>query len=177
MTRVSRVVKPIKTSKLAQDIIWQGRPSIVLAYPKLSWFFLATFLLIWLLLAGKEITLLIKIAYSLFAIPSLLLFSAEVIKLKATIYTLTRSRLLVKSGILKRITDELELFRVRDFRLEEPIALMPFRLGNLILVTSDRTTPVITLKAIPELKKLHEVLRESVMQCWNIRGVREIDAG
>lgn len=177
MTNTSQIINAAKPSRLPKEVIWQGRPSLVLAYPKLGLFFISTIALIWYLLSDfQPHSLVYKVYFVLVAI-SLTRFCIESIKLKTIVYTLTESRLLVKSGILKRITDEVELFRVRDFRLEEPLALRPFKLGNLIVVTSDRTTPIVTLKAIPELNKLHEVLREHVKQCWFVRGVREIDAG
>lgn len=154
-----------------------GKPSLVLAYPKLIWLFVSTILLIWYELSFDKTHTYIYYLYLLIAGYSFLAWGIKALQLKATVYTLKKDRLLVKRGILRRVTDELELFRVRDFQLDEPIALRLFSLGNLVLVTSDRTTPFIRLDAIPELSKLHEYLRNLVRSCWDERGVREIDAG
>lgn len=166
-----------KLSKLPQDVLWMGKPSLVLAYPKLIWVFISTIFLIWYELNYDKTHTYTYYLYFLVASYSFLTWGIKVLQLKTTVYTLKKDRLLIKRGILRRVTDELELFRVRDFQLDEPIALRLFSLGNIALVTSDRTTPLIRLNAIPEINKLHEHLRSLVRSCWDERGVREIDAG
>lgn len=166
-----------KVRKLPQDVLWMGKPSLILAYPKLIWVFVTTLLLIWYELSYDKTHIYTYYLYFLVAGYSFIVWGVKVLQLKTTVYTLKRDRLLIKRGILRRVTDELELFRVRDFQLDEPIALRIFSLGNLVLVTSDRTTPYLRLDAIPELSKLHEYLRNLVRECWDDRGVREIDAG
>lgn len=166
-----------KISKLPHGVLWVGKPSLILAYPKLIWAFVATILLIWYELSFDKTNIYIYYLYFLINGYSFLTWGVKVLQLKTTVYTLKKDRLLIKRGILRRVTDELELFRVRDFQLDEPIALRLFSLGNIALVTSDRTTPLIRLNAIPEINKLHEHLRNLVRSCWDERGVREIDAG
>lgn len=166
-----------KISKIPHDVLWMGKPSLVLAYSKLVWLFVSTLLLIWYELSYDKTHVYIYYFYFLVVTYSFFVWGIKVLQLKTTIYTLKRDRLLIKRGILRRVTDELELFRVRDFQLDEPIALRLFSLGNIALVTSDRTTSVIRLEAIREINKLHEYLRNLVRSCWDERGVREIDAG
>lgn len=166
-----------KIDKLPHGALWIGRPSLILSYSKLIWAFVATLLLIWYEFNFDKTHIYIYYLYFIIAGYSFIAWGIKVLQLKTTVYTLKKDRLLIKRGILRRITDELELFRVRDFQLDEPIALRLFSLGNLVLVTSDRTTPYLRLDAIPELSKLHEYLRNLVRECWDDRGVREIDAG
>ncbi len=77
--------------------------------------------------------------------------------------------------MLNRKTDELELYRVRDYQLVEPFFLRLFSLGNVVLRTSDRSNPVVTIKAVENGEELREKLRQYVEECRTHKGVREFD--
>ncbi|HAX09962.1 MAG TPA: hypothetical protein DCX68_07935 [Marinobacter hydrocarbonoclasticus] len=97
------------------------------------------------------------------------------LEVKYTKYELTTQRLRTRYGVLNRKTNELELYRVRDYQLEEPFFLRLFSLGNVILRTSDRTSPVVTIRAIENGEELREKLRQYVEECRTHKGVREFD--
>jgi len=63
-------------------------------------------------------------------------------------YELTPQRLRERTGILNRRTEELELYRVKDIAIEQPLAQRLFRRGRIVLQTSDRSTPVIVVNCI-----------------------------
>ena len=67
-----------------------------------------------------------------------------------TKYEFTSQRIRTRKGILNKTTNELELYRVRDYRLEQPFFLRLFSLSNLIIETSDQSNPTLILRAIPE---------------------------
>jgi len=90
-------------------------------------------------------------------------------------YTLTDQRLRYASGVFNRVTDEMELYRVKDLLLEEPFKLRIFGLGNVNLKTSDRTTPELTILAIREAPMVRDTIRQYVEQRRDTKGVREID--
>jgi uncharacterized membrane protein YdbT with pleckstrin-like domain len=94
---------------------------------------------------------------------------------KFTQYELTSERLKIRSGVINRNLDELELYRVRDYKLDQPLSLRVFSLGNIILTTSDKTTPVIILRAIRNAEGVREELRTHVEACRTAKRVREID--
>jgi uncharacterized membrane protein YdbT with pleckstrin-like domain len=94
---------------------------------------------------------------------------------KNTKYELTTERLRMRHGVLNKKTDELELYRVRDYKLDQPFFLRIFSLGNIILQTSDKSHPHIVLEAIPNGEDLREQLRTYVEACRTRKGVRELD--
>ncbi|GAC18178.1 PH domain-containing protein [Paraglaciecola arctica] len=94
---------------------------------------------------------------------------------KNTKYELTTERIRTRHGILNKETDELELYRVRDYKLEQPFFLRMFSLGNIILETSDRSHPTIVIKAISNGEELREKLRTHVEACRTKKNVREVD--
>ena len=94
-----------------------------------------------------------------------------------TVYTLTDQRLSIRRGVFNRVTEDLELYRVRDTRLEQTFFERMFGLGEVILFTSDASTPEIHL---PWLKNA-ETLRESVRRLSEARRdakrVRTLESG
>ena len=92
-----------------------------------------------------------------------------------TIYELTSERLRTTTGMLTKRTEQLELYRVKDYSLVQPFRYRVFGVGNIVLVTSDRTTPHVVLEAIPNAAAVHEHIRTYVEQCRRARGVREVD--
>jgi membrane protein YdbS with pleckstrin-like domain len=96
---------------------------------------------------------------------------------RTTLYELTTQRLKVTRGILNRRLDELELFRVKDYVMDQPLFLRLAGLGNITLVTSDATTHRIILRAIADVQAVRETLRTAVQSERDRKRVREIDVG
>jgi uncharacterized membrane protein YdbT with pleckstrin-like domain len=94
---------------------------------------------------------------------------------KSTKYELTSQRLRITAGILDRKVDELELFRVRDYSMEQPILLRMVGLGNLTLITSDATTPTVVMRAIHGVEGVREKLRTAVQNERDRKRVRQMD--
>ena len=94
---------------------------------------------------------------------------------KCTSYELTTQRLKIATGVLNRKLDELELFRVKDYAMDQPLFLRMVGLGNLTLVTSDASTPTVALRAIANVEEVREKLRTAVQAERDRKRVREMD--
>lgn len=132
--------------------LWRGTPSQLV---NLGWYIL------WLLLFWLVIPLFI------------LLWQWLVIR--NTIYELTTERLKLRRGVLNKELDEVELYRVRDYKLERPFFMRIFGLGHILLQTSDRSHPSVRLRAVRDGERLYEQLRGAVEQSRARKGVRELD--
>jgi uncharacterized membrane protein YdbT with pleckstrin-like domain len=88
---------------------------------------------------------------------------------------ITDERLIEEKGVLSKNTDELELFRVKDIRLDQPFFLRLVGLSNVILMTSDRTNPTVIIPAIKDGKNLREELRVAIDARRDKKRVRETD--
>ena len=77
--------------------------------------------------------------------------------------------------MLNRRTDEIELYRVKDFSFEEPFIYRLFGLANIRIETSDRTCPTVWIRALPSAKEFREALRSSVEDMRLKKRVREVD--
>ena len=94
---------------------------------------------------------------------------------KCTHYELTSQRLRIRTGILNKKVDELELFRVKDYTMEQPFLLRLVGLGNLTMITSDATSPTVAIKAIPGIEDVREKLRQAVQHERDRKRVRQLD--
>jgi uncharacterized membrane protein YdbT with pleckstrin-like domain len=94
---------------------------------------------------------------------------------RTTVYELTTQRLKIHRGILTRRLEEVELYRVKDYVLEQPLFLRMLGLGNLTLVSSDATTPALMLRAIANVSTVREQLRTAVQSERDRKRVRELD--
>jgi len=94
---------------------------------------------------------------------------------KCTVYEVTNERLKTTEGILSKVTDTLEFYRVKDIERQQPFL---YRLGgieNVCLNTSDASSPRVILEAVPHQAGLADVIRNHVEAIRQQKGVREID--
>ena len=96
---------------------------------------------------------------------------------KCFVYRLTTDRVVMTRGVFSKRTDELELYRVKDTTLLEPFWLRLVSLGHIDLTTSDRSTPAVRIRAIPNAGALREELRRNVERLRTLKGIREVDVG
>lgn len=94
---------------------------------------------------------------------------------KCTTYELTSQRLRIRTGVLNRRVDELELYRVKDYAMEQPFLLRLVGLGNVTMITSDATNPSVLISAIPDVETVREKLRAAVQTERDRKRVRELD--
>jgi uncharacterized membrane protein YdbT with pleckstrin-like domain len=77
-------------------------------------------------------------------------------------YELTSERLRIRQGVFSRRTDEIELYRVKDYVLSEPFALRMFGLGDIVLTTTDDANRTVLLKAVRRPTSLRDEIRRHV---------------
>ncbi len=79
-----------------------------------------------------------------------------------TRYALSADRLFTQIGLLNLKDEEALLYRVRDISLQRSLWQRIFKVGTVTLVSSDKSTPVITLKNIKDPVKVKELIHQSV---------------
>jgi membrane protein YdbS with pleckstrin-like domain len=94
---------------------------------------------------------------------------------KNKIYELTTERLKITEGILNKVTDTLELYRVKDIETRQPFLYRMVGVENVQMNTSDTSSPFIFIEAIPSTVGLADKIRNEVEAIRAQKGVREID--
>lgn len=90
-------------------------------------------------------------------------------------YEVTTERIKITTGLLSRSSQELELYRVRDYSVVEPFWLRLVGCGDVVLVSSDRSTPSFVLRAVPRAQWLKDEIRTHTERMRQRRGVRDLD--
>jgi len=94
---------------------------------------------------------------------------------RSKIFELTNERLKITQGVFSKVTDTLELYRVKDIETRQPFL---YRLGsveNVQLNTSDASSPLVVIDAIPSKIGLGDQIRNQVEIIRQQKRVREID--
>ena len=92
-------------------------------------------------------------------------------------FEVTGDRLIIRRGIFSKSIDEIELYRVKDIRLDFSLINQWANIGTITLVSSDETTRRTPL-VIPFVENAiarRESLRVLIDQARQRRRVREID--
>lgn len=152
----------------AETVIWQGSTS--------QWTHFGYYLVCILLAAGCIVGAFFTGGLAAIGlIVPLVMWAIRWWATRSTLYTLTNQRLLIAHGLLNRREENLELYRVRDYSMDQPLNLRMLGLGNIHMVTSDPITPNISIMAIPEVERVREALRTSVEAARDRKRVRQMD--
>jgi membrane protein YdbS with pleckstrin-like domain len=73
---------------------------------------------------------------------------ARYLQTKNKVYELTTERLKITERGFSKVTDTLELYRVKDLETRQPFLYRTFRVENVQLNTSDASSPFIFIQAI-----------------------------
>ncbi len=139
-------------STATEEFVWEGGPSQV---TNLGKYILCTLLCV----------LIVPIFIGLWAY----------IVTLTTRYSITTQRLTYRRGVFSKETDVLELYRIKDMKVEEPFFLRLFGKGDVVMDTSDRSHPVFRLEAVPEPIQLRDLLRQHVEKRRDEKRVSEVD--
>lgn len=92
-------------------------------------------------------------------------------------YEVTDQRLVIRRGIFIKTVDEIELYRVKDVRLQYSLINQLTDIGTIALTSSDASTGggAFVLRDVPMARDRREGLRGLVERARHRRGVREVD--
>ncbi|MEO7101025.1 MAG: PH domain-containing protein [Luteolibacter sp.] len=150
-----------------ENTFWKGSPSQWLNI----WPFTGALLLaIGLIFGGlffppAFIALLIPLAYAVW----------KYLSVRTRVFELTSERLRVTSGVINQKIEEIELYRVKDTQMIRSWWMRLTGLASIVLETSDRGLPNLTIPAVRGGLELREQLRKQVELVRDQKRVREMD--
>ena len=158
-------------STTEENVVWKGRSHQIVNIWPLVIALLLTLAILWATFGVEKIPGWV----SLLALVPLAYGGWLYLGTKLMIYEFTSERMRVYEGVLNQEINEVELYRVKDTRLEKPFWLRLFGLSNIILTTSDRSLPMIEIRAVPNGVEIREKLRKQVELLRDKKRVREVD--
>jgi membrane protein YdbS with pleckstrin-like domain len=141
-----------KTSFMVEETIWRGAPS-----------------------QKKNLGLYILCVLFCWLIVPIFIGLARYLQTKNHILELTNERLKMTEGVFSKVTETLELYRVKDIEVLQPFIYRIVGLENIKVNTSDLSSPVIMLDGIPQSIGLADKMRNQVEIVRMQKKVREID--
>lgn len=90
--------------------------------------------------------------FPLFIWPSLITITVAGYRfmfIRSILYLITPEVIRVRTGIFSKRLDNLEMFRIKDYTVTQPLILQVFRLMNLTLKTTDPENKSMTMTGIP----------------------------
>jgi uncharacterized membrane protein YdbT with pleckstrin-like domain len=141
-----------KTGVMTEETIWRGTSSQL---KNLGLF----------ILAGLFCWLIVPIFIAL----------TRYLQTKNNVFELTTERVKMTEGIFSKVTETLELYRVKDIEVRQPFIYRVLGLENIVVNTSDLTSPLILLEGIPTKVGLADKLRNQVETIRAQKKVRELD--
>ena len=137
---------------MAEEIVWRGSSS--------QW---------------KNFGVYLLCALTCWLIVPIFIALAHYLKTKCKIYELTNERLKTTEGVFSKVTETLELYRVKDLETRQPFLYRLVGVENIHINTSDLTTPFVLVEAIPSSVGFGDKLRNQVEIIRQQKRVREID--
>jgi len=107
----------------------------------------------------------------------LVIIAARWLSNRAATYEITDQRLIIHRGLFLKSIDEIELYRIKDVRVDFSIINQITDIGTITITSTDRTTghSAFVLRDIPAARERREGLRRLVDRARQLRGVRELD--
>lgn len=166
-----------------ERVLWQGTPSQWLGFSVYALSALAALVIlvafVWVSAAPANAfggnKGLLQMVVALLLLAPLFFAIRRYLVISTTRYTVTTERVRITRGIFTRRTDDLELYRVDDMVIAEPFLLRLVKRGNVIAMSSDRTTPQMVLEAVPEALQLRDEMRRYVEICRDRKRTRVLD--
>ena len=84
--------------------------------------------------------------------------------LSFTIYSFSKNKFYMKTGIFNTKSEEILLYRVLDITYKQTFGQKIFGVGSVILNTADKTTPVLEIRSIKTPDRVRKALSTLVEQ-------------
>ena len=153
----------------AEETLWRGTPSpkvligrvaglllIVVAVPLLARL-LASFTAD-LAAQSKIVAAGWWITAAIFVV-QLIRLGIALLRIRSTLYTITNQRIIIERGVLSKSVSEIDLRTIDDTQFFQSFMHRLLGIGNVTLVSADRTMPTFVLHDLPDPRAMRETIR------------------
>ena len=95
----------------------------------------------------------------------------ETANLNSTTYTLTNQRLIIKSGLIGKKEEQIDLVRIKDIMVKQSLKDRALGVGEILITSSDPSTPKMILLDIREPNEVKEILRNAIRSEKSAQGI------
>ncbi|WP_340004397.1 PH domain-containing protein [Paenibacillus sp. FSL K6-0276] len=84
-----------------------------------------------------------------------------IVRLNTTTYTITSQRIMVKTGLIGKNVEEIELLRVRDLSVAQSVMDRMLGIGTLTVFSDDASAPQLLFRKIHDAQTVKDLLRKA----------------
>ena len=88
-----------------------------------------------------------------------IILAVAYLRLRSTLYTVTNQRVMIETGLIAKALSEIDLRYIDDSQFAQGVMQRLLGIGNVTLVSTDKTTPVFVLRAIRDPRGVREIIR------------------
>lgn len=96
------------------------------------------------------------------------------LKTASTSYHFAKNRMTWRTGLLSRTAESLELYRVADVTMRQPLFQRLFGVGAITIRSADANHREIVIPGVPQPDRFRDWLTDQVQETRRARGMREI---
>jgi membrane protein YdbS with pleckstrin-like domain len=149
----------------AEETLWRGTPSAIVLAGNAIWIAIiaiAAAIFAKLLNAsdpsqGRFVWMIAAILIAFFVLRALFSY----IRIVSTIYTVTNQRVMIERGLLSKSLSEIDLRYIDDSNFTQGAIERLLGIGQVTLISSDKSSPVYTLQNIRDPRGVRELIRSN----------------
>ena len=159
---------------VAEQTLWRGTPSAMKLVGRVAEIVLIVIVvpLIFRWFSGRalDIEMAAKImragwlVTAALVIIELVRFFSALLRLRSTIYTITNQRVMIERGLVTKSLSEIDLRYVDDTQFFQGLVDRLLGIGDVTVISSDKSTPVYVLHGVHDPRALREMIRTNSYQ-------------
>jgi len=94
----------------------------------------------------------------------LVTFLIALFRIRSTVYTITNQRVMIESGLFSKSLSEIDLRYIDDSNFYQSVMARLLGIGNVTIISSDKSTPTYVLRNIKDPRTVRETIRANAYQ-------------
>ncbi len=91
-------------------------------------------------------------------------FFVSLVRLRSTLFTVTNQRVMIETGLLTKSLSEIDLRTVDDTQFFQGLFNRMLGIGDVTIISSDKSTPVYVMRGVRDPRALREMIRTNSYQ-------------
>jgi len=147
----------------AEETLWRGRPSLAAVAGKFVALVVVAIVIPFVLYHWYDVLAQyakwIWIVFAALLVWILAGILAAWARIAATQYTVTNQRVIIESGLTTKRVEDIDLRTIDDTQFQQTISERLLGIGEVTIISSDKTVPVYVLRAVRNPRALRELIR------------------
>ena len=85
-------------------------------------------------------------------------------RIRTTLYTVSNQRVIIETGLTTKSVEDIDLRYIDDSQFQQSFIARVLGIGNVTIISSDKTLPIYTLRGIRDPRGVRELIRANAYQ-------------